>query len=431
MDQPNVLRTTKIGNGFVKEDVLQYIDSLNSENLALQEQLKELEAGAGGAGLDKAKEQQYEKEISRLRGELGTTKKQLRAAQEELSKRPVVSGGEGGASSEDLAAAQQSVQEMEGKLTDAKADLDAAQAQLQLAQNETNELQAKVKSLQEENASLQSDLAEASVQALNAQNNPETAQKLAELGEQLRNAQEETASLKAQLEAKDAQIQEQAGKSNEADLKKLAEYEGMISEMSSAAAEKDRQIETLQQKVTDLEESSGDSMDMSAIFMEAQTTAKKLKSEARKEADKRVADAKAEAEKLVSDAQATADKTIADANAQAEKKINDADAKAIQTIAEAEESVRASKEEAERRQKNTAETAKTVRSLLNGEIDAVEQKIGDISKVLATLTEQADDRVKEAKDVIAKTRESIKDTDDLPNLDDLESGSAQNGDGWN
>ena len=41
MDEPTVLRTTKIGGGFVKEDVLTYLDELNSKIDTLQNELKE------------------------------------------------------------------------------------------------------------------------------------------------------------------------------------------------------------------------------------------------------------------------------------------------------------------------------------------------------------------------------------------------------
>ena len=46
MDEPTVLRTTKIGGGFVKEDVLTYLDELNSKIEGLEAELKEAqEAG--------------------------------------------------------------------------------------------------------------------------------------------------------------------------------------------------------------------------------------------------------------------------------------------------------------------------------------------------------------------------------------------------
>ena len=104
MAEPNVLRTTKIGGGFVKEDVLNYVDELNSKNYLLQEEVDKLKKQMeSGGGLSDAKEAEFEAELSRLRGELGTTKNQLRAAQDELKNRPVIEvDGEGGAVGGDL-----------------------------------------------------------------------------------------------------------------------------------------------------------------------------------------------------------------------------------------------------------------------------------------------------------------------------------------
>ena len=41
MDQPTVLRTAKFG-GFVKEDVLAYVDALNAKIYSLEEEVAEL-----------------------------------------------------------------------------------------------------------------------------------------------------------------------------------------------------------------------------------------------------------------------------------------------------------------------------------------------------------------------------------------------------
>ena len=47
MDQPMLLlRPTKIGGGFVKEDVLAYVDELNSKIVALENELKEAQESA-------------------------------------------------------------------------------------------------------------------------------------------------------------------------------------------------------------------------------------------------------------------------------------------------------------------------------------------------------------------------------------------------
>ncbi len=440
MDQPSVLRTARMG-GFVKEDVLKYIDELNSKIYALEEERDELKKKASsGGGMSDEQAQAYEAELSRLRGELGTTKNQLRAAQEELKNRPVIEGGEGGASSEALAAAQQQVAELTEQATNATADLEASRAELQLAQEETAELQAKLAELQaevakltEDNASLRTDLSAAAAAAVSGNSDEQVALLQAQAAE----AQAEISSLRAELDAKNAMIEESAGLSSEADLQKLAEYEAQLSEMSGRLAEKEREIDSLNQQVAELKENSTDSsFDMSALFMEAQMTAKKVAVEARAKADKltkdaqeqadtivkeatakaeqSVADANAQAEKTIADANAQAEKTIADANAEAEQKLTDADAQAVKTVHDAEESVRSSVEEADARNKRTQETARTVRALLRSEIDAVSKKFNEISLILDNLSSQAGSRLTEAKDVITEARSTVNDDDDVP-----------------
>ena len=245
---------------------------------------------------------------------------------------------------------------------------------------------------------------------------------------------------------------EQAGMSSEADLQKLAEYEAMLAEQSSTLAEREREIESLKQQVEDLKENGSDStFDMSALFMEAQMTAKKVASEAKREAEKKVAEATAAAEKTIADANAAAEKTIADANAQAEQtiananaqadetirnanaeaeqKLNDADAQAVKTVADAEESVRASIQDAEKRTKTTTETARTVRALLRSEIDSVSKKFNEISLVLENLTGQATSRLTEAKNVISDARSTINDDDEIPTFDSFDDVASKFGKG--
>lgn len=452
MDQPNILRTTKIGGGFVKEDVLAYVDELNSQILALQDECNDLKKNKqGNGGISEAQQAEYEAELSRLRGELGTTKNQLRAAQEELKHRPVIDGAEGGVTPAAL-------EEAEQRATDAEADLAAAKAELQVAQEEivekTNlitELEARVQSLNEDNEALRSDLAQAAAQAINAGGNSDAlATQIADLQSKVMEAEgkaaaaeAELAGLREEVERKNMFIEEQAGLSNESDLQKLAEYEAMLAEQSNTLAEKDREIEQLQQQVNDLNENSSESsFDMGALFMEAQSTAKKVTAEAKREADKRlkeanaqadaivneanaqaeqkIAEANTQAEQTISDANKQADETIRNANAEAERKINEADAQAIKTVAEAEESVRESIADAERRNKTTTETARTVRALLRSEIDAVSKKFNEISMVLDNLTGQAGSRLGEAKNVISEARGSVADDDDLPTFESFD-----------
>ena len=128
MDQPSVLRTARMG-GFVKEDVLKYIDELNSKIYALEEERDEWkEKAASGGGMSETKEQEYESELSRLRGELGTTKNQLRAAQEELKNRPVIEGGDSAGATEELLQLRQQAAAAAEQLTNANADLEASRA---------------------------------------------------------------------------------------------------------------------------------------------------------------------------------------------------------------------------------------------------------------------------------------------------------------
>ncbi|MBE6855353.1 MAG: hypothetical protein E7501_06875 [Ruminococcus sp.] len=82
MDQPTVLRTAKVG-GFVKEDVLTYVDELNSKIYGLEEELKEVREKASAPAQDSAQIQKLENEIKQLRTDLGTANAGLRKAQKE------------------------------------------------------------------------------------------------------------------------------------------------------------------------------------------------------------------------------------------------------------------------------------------------------------------------------------------------------------
>lgn len=470
MDQPTVLRTARMG-GFVKEDVLAYVDELNTEIYSLKEELEKAQKqAAGGGGMDDSKAKEYESELSRLRGELGTTKNQLRAAQDELKNRPVIdANGDGTVSSEEIMEAQAKIDELGSKLTDANADLESVKAELALSQEEVESLNAQIDALKTDNDALREEAANAVVGS-----DSDAAEKIAEF-------EAEIESLKAELDAKNLMLEEQGG-SNEADVERIAGFEAQLVEKDNELAEKIREIENLNTQIAELKENSEDSsMDMGALFMEAQMTAKKVAVEARQKADKRIAEANEQAEKVIADANAKAEETIANAEAQAkqtiddanaeaestvskakadaEQKLNDADAKAIKTVADAEESVRASLADAERRTKTTTDTARTVRALLRSEIDGVAKKFNEISLVLENLSEQAGNRLAEAKNVIGEARSTVNETDDVPsfesfddvaskssfgksgdnknpanfefNFDDLAKTVTDNNDGWN
>lgn len=434
MDQPTVLRTARMG-GFVKEDVLAYVDELNSKIYALEEERDDLAKKAeSGGGLTAAQQKEYEDEMTRLRGELGTAKNQLRAAQEELKNRPVIdANGDGAVSSEELAKAQAEVDEMNARLIDAKADLESVKAELSLSQEEVASLNSQLEAMKNDNDALRSDLNEASLAGGGD----------AALQTKVEEYEAELASLKAELEAKNLMIDEAAAGSSEADLQKIAEFESVIAEQNAALSEKTREIEELNSQIEELKENGDDGgMDMGALFMEAQMTAKKVATEARQKADKRIAEANEQAESIIAEAtskaeqtiasaeeqakqtidsaNAQADETIKNANEEAERKLNDADAKAIKTVADAEESVRSSLADAERRTKTTTDTARTVRALLRSEIDGVAKKFNEISLVLENLTEQAGGRLSEAKNVIGDARSTVGEEDDVPSFESFD-----------
>lgn len=436
-DQPTVLRTARMG-GFVKEDVLAYLDELQSKIYALEEERDDLTKKAeSGGGLTAAQQKEFEDELSRLRGELGTTKNQLRAAQEELKNRPVIdANGDGAVSAAELEKAQAQVDEMNAKLIDATADLESVKAELSLSQEEVASLTAQLDALKNDNDSLRNDLNEASALAIDGGNSAELQAKIDEY-------ELEIVSLKAELDAKNLMIDEQSGSSSEADLQRIAEFEAVVAEQNAALAEKTREIEDLNQQIAELKENGDDGgMDMGALFMEAQMTAKKVAVEARQKADKRISEANEQAETIIAEAtakaeqtvtaaeeqakqtidsaNAQADETIKNANAEAERKLNDADAKAIKTVADAEESVRASLADAERRTKTTTDTARTVRALLRSEIDGVAKKFNEISLVLENLTEQAGVRLGEAKNVIGDARATVGEEDDVPSFESFD-----------
>lgn len=447
MDQPTVLRTTKIGNGFIKEDVLAYVDELNSRIYALEEECNDLkEKLNAGGGISDDAVKQYEAELTRLRGELGTTKNQLRAAQDELRNRPVIGAdGEAGASAAEL-------EEIKQQLAAANEKNDSLTTQVEA-------MKADVERLTEENQSLRSDLSAAAAQAIGS---GEDAAKIAALTAQLADANAEIESLKGELNAKDAMLEEQSGLSNESDLAQITALTAQVAEKDAVIAEKDNALADAQKKIVELEAQiasqnkqisdlkSNDGMSaMSALFMQAQeltnkatadakAEAERITREAKEQADSILSEAKSQAEQTVTfanaqaeevvsaansqadttiaNANAQADNTISSANAEAERTLSEAHSKAAQTIMDAEESVRAKIEDADRRSKMTTDTAVTVRALLRSEIDAVAKKISEATHALKELQDQTNARMGEAKAVIAKAKDTVSDSDELPSF---------------
>ena len=80
MDEPTVLRTTKIGGGFVKEDVLTYLDELNSKISGLETELKEAKESGPADPQELLK---YKNQVDNLQEKLNASNNALRAAKKE------------------------------------------------------------------------------------------------------------------------------------------------------------------------------------------------------------------------------------------------------------------------------------------------------------------------------------------------------------
>ena len=134
MQEPTVLRTTKIGGGFVKEDVMQYLDELNSKIVGLEEEL----AKAKDSGpTDPQEIVKYRKQIDSLQEKLNASNNALRTAKTELDAAKKqheqdqalinqLRSGKGGAAP---AAGQAQPQANAAELAAAKAEIDKLKAQ--------------------------------------------------------------------------------------------------------------------------------------------------------------------------------------------------------------------------------------------------------------------------------------------------------------
>ena len=81
MDQPSILRETKIGQkGYVKEDVLTYLDELNSENERLKKELQEV---SGQKHTDPQELVKFRNQVDNLQEKLNASNNALRAAKKE------------------------------------------------------------------------------------------------------------------------------------------------------------------------------------------------------------------------------------------------------------------------------------------------------------------------------------------------------------
>ena len=403
MDQPNVLRETKMGQkGFVKEDVLMYIDELNSQNEELK---KELEKSSGSAA-DPQEIIKYRNQIDNLQEKLNASNNALRQAKKE---------------NEDL---QQQISKLKaGGAAPAAggANIDAqTKAALEAARKEIDSLRAQLKAANEKNASAPAQAPEANNAALDAAKKEidtlkaqlkaaaEKAEKPAAVdnksAEELAKANEQITKITAELKSKTDELDSVKRTVSEKDSKidELTKAKDEAVKKGEEAAKKDEEIAKLNAEIADLKANSNDpAAIMGSLFAEAQRTVSQLKLQAEQEANRTTKDADDKAAAVVREANMTAEKTIREANMAAEKAIAEANMKAKMTV-----------EDANSKAGKINEMSSTVRSMLLNEIESVNSKFNDITTSLMKLTGQATDRMGDAKMIIEEAKKAVAPSDE-------------------
>lgn len=349
MDEPTVLRTTKIGGGFVKEDVLTYLDELNSKILSLQEDNEKLKkSGPSSSNDDEVRK--YKNQIDNLQEKLNASNNALRSAKKELE------------------AAQTTIAQLQAGKPVAAGAAPVNNAQLEAAKKEIENLKNQLKNAQTAGA----------LQPVNNNDAAELAkakQDLSRLTNDLAAKAKAIAEKTQESAAKDAKIA-QLTRDNAAALAKKDEE---IAKKNAELAKKDDEIKNLNEKA------NNPTLMISDLFIQAQKTTDQLKADAQEKAEALKKEAAEKAEKVVSDAKAEAEKTVSAANATAESCIKDANIKAKTTI-----------DEANRHADTVNEMSSTVRKMLLNEIESINSKFSDITA-----------RLNEAKDVVGEARRSI------------------------
>lgn len=383
MQEPTVLRETKIGQkGFIKEDVMQYLDELNSKIVSLEEELKQAQETEPA---DPQEIVRYRNQVDSLQEKLNASNNALRAAKAELD-----------------AAKRQHEQDvaMINQLKSGKAAApqsgtqpQASPAELAAAKNEIEKLRSQLKVSEQKLAA--------------AQKAPQTGNQTAAADTskdaELAKAKTEIAKITGELTAKDSEITAKVREIAEKDTK-ISQLVKDVKDKESAVAKRDEEIAKLNDEITELKENAESggvipaSFDMGALFTEAQKTANKITIEAKHAADKMTKEANEKAEQIVKDANAEASKTIDNANTTAETCIKEANEQARLTVMEA--NLHADK---------VNEMSATVRNLLLNEIESVNAKFNDISGTINRLSNQASERMSEAQLVIGEARKAVSD----------------------
>lgn len=276
MEQPTVLRTTKIGGGFVKEDVLTYLDELNTKIEGLEKELQDSKGSAQPA-VDPHEIAKYRNQIDSLQEKLNKSNQILRETKKE---------------NDELKA---------GKPVSVNPQM---QASLDAARKEIENLRGQLKSSEQKNSELKASLAE---QKSSGNNKADSA-----LNAELAKAKQEIARVNSELKSRTEQLSAKTKESADKDIK----ITKLVKDAESSA-EKDAEIARLKAKLENPTALLNDLMN--GILNNAQESAEKSKKEAKEEAEKTIREASEKADKIIRDADTAAKKTIDDANSQASK----------------------------------------------------------------------------------------------------------------
>lgn len=383
MDVPTVLRETKIGQkGFIKEDVMQYLDEFNSKIVSLENELK-IAQESGPA--DPQEIVKYRNQVDSLQEKLNTSNNALRAAKTELE-----------AAKKQHEQDQILIAQLKAQGGSAAPAQGVDSAELMAAKGEIAKLKSQLTATEQKLNTAEQKLASApkTVAPAPVDNSAKDAE-IAKIRGELTKINGELNSKKAELESKLREIADKDAK--------ITQLTKDVQEKSDASAKKDEKITELNNEITNLKNTSTDpTLMMGTLFAEAQKTVNNLKKQAKEDADK-----------VTKEANDKADKIISDANVEAAKAINSANLAAEVCIKEANEQAKLTVIEANTHADKVNEMSKTVRDLLRNEIESVNSKFADITSILNRLTNQASDRMNEAQLVIGEARKSVSDKNNV------------------
>lgn len=406
MAESTILRETKgMQKGFVKEDVMTYIDELNSRIVSLEDEIKK---GAPANNVDQQEIIKYRNQVDNLQEKLNASNNALRAAKkenEELQKQhesdqnlinQLKAGGSGAA-----AAVAQSNAQTTAALEAARKEIDRLKAQLQDNQKKESAAASQQQNAQAAQATAALEAAKKEIDKLRAQlkeaqSKPAAVPQAAPAPAEQAANNAELAKTKQEISRLTSELGSKAKEIAERD-KTIAQINKEKDEAASKIKDKDAEITKLNSEIVTLKESANDpTAQMGLIFAEAQKTVNMLKTQAKTEADKTMADANEKADAI-----------LREANSKAEKTINDANITAEACIKEANEQAKATVDDANKHADKVNEMSSTVRSMLLNEIESVNVKFNDISSVLGRLTSQATDRMSEAQLIIGEAKKSV------------------------